>query len=480
MKDTRKNCCGNNADGEGSTFDLAVIGAGSAGFSAAIAAAERGARVALIGHGTIGGTCVNVGCIPSKTLIRAAETLYQAKMASRFAGIRAEAALADWSQIKAQKDSLVLGLRQTKYIDVLPRYETLTYVEGQAHLVPDGVRVNGDLIGANKVVIATGSHPSIPPIEGIEDVDYLTSQSAFELDELPISMIIIGGGVIGCEVGQMFSRLGVKVTIICRSRLLPQMEPEISAALEEYFREEGIHIICGASYESIEDDKDITLHFKWQGESRSLKAEKILVATGRLPNSAGMRLEETGIELSPGGGIIVDERMQTTCENIYAAGDVTGGEQYVYMAAYGAKIAALNALDNNSLRYDNSAMPGVVFTDPQVATVGLTEAAARETGLDVKTSLLPLEYVPRALAARDTRGLIKLVAEEGSDRLLGVQIIAPEGADTIQTAVLALKQGMTVSELAETIFPYLTTVEGLKLAAQSFDKDVSALSCCAG
>ena len=461
-------------------FDLAVIGAGSAGFSAAITAAEKGARVALIGQGTIGGTCVNVGCVPSKTLIRAAETLHQARAASRFSGIRAAAQLEDWSSIRAQKDELVLGLRQTKYTDILPHYETLSYIEGQARLSPEGIHVNGELVSTSKVVITTGSDASVPPIEGIEKIPYLTSTTAFELDELPASMIVIGGGVIGCEVGQMFSRLGVKVTILCRSRLLPRAEPEISQALENFLEEEGVDVVCGVVYKTIEKDEGVCLCFDWKGETHRLKAEKVLVATGRRPNSAGLGLEEAGVELDPNGGIVVDERMRTTNPNIYAAGDVTGHDQFVYMAAYGAKIAALNALDSNAHRYNNSAMPEVIFTDPQVAKVGFTEAAARGAGLDVKTSVLPLENVPRALAARDTRGLIKLVAEKGSDRLLGAHIIAPEGADTIQTAALAIKMGLTATDLGEMIYPYLTTVEGLKLAAQSFDKDVKKLSCCAG
>jgi len=205
----------------------------------------------------------------------------------------------------------------------------------------------------------------------------------------------------------------------------------------------------------------------------------VLVATGRRPNTADLNLAEVDVALTGNGGISVDERLRTSNDRIYAAGDVTGRHQFVYMAAYGAKLAALNALNGNSLSYDATAMPAVTFTDPQVASVGLTEDQAVGQGVDVKTAVLPLEHLPRALAARDTRGLIKLVADRTSDRLLGAHIIAPEGCDSIQTAAVAIKQGMTKA-LAEMIFPYLTTVEGLKLAAQTFDKDVTKLSCCAG
>ena len=202
--------------------------------------------------------------------------------------------------------------------------------------------------------------------------------------------------------------------------------------------------------------------------------------TGRTPNTEGLGLEDVGVALDRRGAIVVGDNMQSSNPDIYAAGDVTNRDQFVYMAAYGAKLAAMNAVAMGSESYDNSAMPWVVFTDPQIAGVGLSEAEAREAGFEVKTSVVPLDQVPRALAARDTRGLIKLVADRKTDKLLGGQIMAPEGSDSIQTLVMALKFGMTAKALGETIFPYLTTVEGLKLAAQTFDKDVTKLSCCAG
>ncbi len=467
--------------GKGNGYDLAVIGAGSAGFSAAITAAEQGARVALIGSGTIGGTCVNVGCVPSKAMIRATETLHQAQAASRFAGIHAGAHVADWRALNAQKDELVGQLRQAKYIDLLPSYNNIAHIEGSARLTGSGLTVDGTPVDAGKVVIATGSAPMPPDIAGIEDIPYLTSTEALSLEALPKSLLVIGGGFIGSELAQMLGRAGVAVTIVNRSRLLPGTEPEISEALTGYLRDEGINVRDGLSYESIRrTGRGIALDIIAQGRAATIEAEQVLVTAGRRANTDNLGLDEAGVETLPNGGIRIDDRMRTTRDGIYAAGDVTGADQFVYMAAYGAKIAARNALNGDGLRYDNAAMPWVVFTDPQVAGVGLTEAAAKAQGYDARTSLLTLDNVPRALAARDTRGLIKLVADAKSDRLLGAQILAPEGADSIQTAVLAIKHGLTVSDLAETIFPYLTTVEGLKLAAQTFDKDVSKLSCCAG
>ncbi len=472
-------CCTPKNGGKG--YDLAVVGAGSAGFSAAITAAEQGAQVALIGHGTIGGTCVNIGCVPSKTLIRAAETLHQASAATRFTGISARARADDWSALVHQKDELVAGLRQSKYVDLLPAYNSITYIEGQARLADGGVALNGDLVKAERLIITTGARPAVPAIPGIEDVEYLTSTSALALETLPKSLLVIGGGFIGAELSQMFARMGVQVTIVCRSQLLPAAEPEIAEALSKYFRDEGIQLNCGVAYKVIKRTSGgVSLVVQDGDHDEVLEAERVLIATGRAPNVEGLGLKEARVTQESNGSILVDDRMRTTRPGVYAAGDVTGRDQFVYMAAYGAKLAAKNALNGDSLRYDHSAMPAVVFTDPQVASVGLTEAAARAVGHDVRTSVLPLSYVPRAIAARDTRGLIKLVADRKSDRLLGAHILAPEGADSIQTAALAIRQGLTTSALGEMIFPYLTTVEGLKLAALAFSKDVKMLSCCAG
>jgi mercury(II) reductase len=478
---TDHECCGASANKPGGRYDLAVVGAGSAGFSAAITAAELGAQVALIGHGTIGGTCVNTGCVPSKNLIRATEALHHASTASRFAGIGAGGSVEDWRAVVRHKDELVSTLRQAKYIDLLPSYNTVAYLEGRAQLADGGVAVNGSLVEAGKVIITTGASPSLPPIARIADVPHLTSTAALELERLPQSLLVIGGGYIGCELGQMFARAGVKVTIVDIVPILSASEPEISRALAGYLRDEGVVVRENINTKAIrKTDRGVALEISADGADEILEAEQVLVTTGRRPNTEGMGLRKAGVVLLPNGGIKVDDRMRTTKPGVYAAGDVTGRDQFVYMAAYGAKIAAENALNGDSKRYNATAMPAIVFTDPQVATVGLTEAQARQQGLRARISVLPLEYVPRALAARDTRGLIKLIAEAESSRLLGAHILAPEGSDSIQTAALAIKCRLTVQQLADTIFPYLTTVEGLKLAAQTFAKDVAKLSCCAG
>ncbi|MFQ5347321.1 MAG: mercury(II) reductase [Rhodothalassiaceae bacterium] len=471
-------CCEATRDGH---YDLAVIGAGSAGFSAAITAAETGARVALIGSGTIGGTCVNVGCVPSKTMIRMAEAVHGAATASRFPGVVGEAHVEDWQAAIMGKDSLVADLRRKKYIDLLPAYPDIVYIEGRARFTATGLLVDGAPFHADRIVIATGASPALPDIPGAAAVPYLTSTTALSLPRLPRSLLVIGGGYIGCELAQMFARVGVAVTLVTRRRLLPDAEAEVAQALTGYLCAEGLGIETGLSYRGIAaGDGGIELVVERDGEETTLAAEQVLFATGRRPNTQGLGCAAAGIETAPDGAIVVDSHMRTSRAGIYAAGDVTGRDPFVYMAAYGGKIAARNALEGDRHAYDNHAMPWVVFTDPQLAGVGLGEAQARAAGIEPKVSVLPLDAVPRALAARDTRGMIKLVADRQTDRLVGAQILAPEGSDSIGTAALAIRAGLTTRQLAEMILPYLTTVEGLKLAAQAFEKDIARLSCCAG
>lgn len=470
-----KDCC------KGS-YDLIVIGAGSAGFSAAITAAEAGKSVALIGHGTIGGTCVNVGCVPSKAMIRAAEAVHGAQAAGRFPGITPCAPGVDWPAVVAGTEALVAEMRGKKYADLLPQYDNVTYIEeGPAELTDGGVQVGGRKLTAERIIVATGSRPLMPEIPGIDGVEPLDSTGLLFLPERPESILVLGGGYIGCELAQMASRLGVRVTLVTRSRLLPGAEPEVGAALTEALVAEGIAVETGLSYREVAArDGSVALTIERGGKTETLTAARLVATTGRVANTEGLGLEALGIETDRRGSIIVGPDMATTRPGVYAAGDVTDRDQFVYMAAYGAKIAVNNAFGLEAMRYDNATMPWVVFTDPQVAGVGLSEAQAIAAGHEVKTSVIGLDNVPRALAARDTRGLIKLIKDAKTDRLLGGQIVAPEGSDTIQTLAMALKMGMTAKALGETIFPYLTTVEGLKLAAQTFDKDVAKLSCCAG
>ncbi len=460
-------------------YDLAVIGGGSAGFSAAIAAAEEGAKVALVNAGTIGGTCVNVGCVPSKALIRAVEIFARAPAARRFGGIEAEARLTDWAETVARKRALVEEMRARKYVDLLPAWPSIRLIGGRARLGEGGaIMVDGRPLDAGRVVIATGSRPYLPPIEGLAEAGCLTSTEALDLETLPARLIIIGAGYVGCELAQLFARAGVRVTLLSRRGILPQAEPEIRTDLMRHLAAEGIGIVTVKGYRAVER-RGAEIRLLPEGGA-ALVADALLVAAGRVPNTDGLGLEAAGVKTDHRGFVVTDAHMATSVPGIFAAGDVTGRDPFVYMAAHEGRVAALNAVKAAGLVRDGGPIPSVVFTDPALAAVGMTEAEARAKGHEVVTSLLPLEAVPRAAAARDVRGLIKLVADRESGRLLGGQILAPEAGDSIQTLALAIRQGMTHEDLAATIFPYLTMVEGLKLAAQTFEKDVNRLSCCAG
>ena len=469
-------------------YGLVVIGTGGGGMAAAIKAAEMGHSVCIIEKGTLGGTCVNIGCVPSKTLIRAAEAFYKAGH-QPFRGVHTKAEGLDWAAVIAHKDELVASLRQAKYADVLSSYrDRITVMHGRARFLPGGVVAldDGRTCTGRKVVVATGARPSVPAVPGIDDVGVLTSTSAMELREQPRSLIVIGGRFIALELGQTFARFGTKVTILQRSaRLLPEHEPEIADGIARYLREEGVEIHTGVRLLRVRQERDEkVVTVQAEGREIEFRAEHILVATGRAPNTENLGLELVGVELDPQGFIRVDDHLQTTNPHIYAAGDATNRPKLVYVAAAAGGIAAENALGGNQKKLDLSILPEVIFTDPQVASVGLTEAQASALGYSVETSTLSLSHVPRALAARDTRGMIKLVAETGSGRLLGAHVLAAEGGEIIQTAALALKFGMeqafTYHDLANMLFPYLTQAEGIKLAALAFHKDVGKLSCCAG
>lgn len=466
---------------DSSEYDLMTIGGGSAAFAAAIRAAELGARVAIVEKGTIGGTCVNVGCVPSKTLIRAGSVRYHSAHPG-FAGLPACETSPNWEAVVSQKDELVAALRQAKYVDVAEKYPGIEIIRGEARLLGGRrVEIDGHEYMPGKILIATGSRPWAPPIPGIEQCGYLDSTAALDLKKLPESMIVIGGGSIGLEIAQLYAHFGVKVTILeALPRIAPPEEPEIGDALAAYLVGEGLVVRAGVSIDRIEKDRnEYSVYARTNGVSLIDRAQQLMVATGRRPTIGGFGLEQAGVRLGKKGEILVNEYLQTDNPDVYAAGDCLGDPMFVYVAAYGGGLAAENALTGTGRVYDLSALPRVTFTNPQIASVGLTEAQAKAKGLGVRSAVLDLKNVPRALAARDTRGLIKLVMEKDSGRLLGAHVLAAEAGEVIQEAVIAIRHGLSVQDLVDTFHPYLTMVEGLKLAALTFNKDVAKLSCCA-
>lgn len=460
-------------------FDLMVVGGGSAGFAAAIKGHELGFEVGLVNSGTIGGTCVNIGCVPSKTLIRAMESFHQAGSA-RFEGVRTMAGQINWPQVIAHKDELVAELRQSKYVDVLEAYPNVTLIEGRAILDGDHcLRVGDKAYRYRKLILATGASPWAPPIPGLAETPYLTSTTALSLTELPRSLIVLGANAVGLELAQVYARAGVAVTV---AEILPRIAPfedeEVSAALQTELEAERLRVLV--DFKSAQVDFREGRFTLSREDGMTLSSEQLLVATGRRPNTTGTGLEEAGMRLGKRGEILVNDTLQTSLPDVYAAGDVTGRDMFVYVAAYAGGLAAENALANTGHIYQAAYIPRVTFTDPQIAAAGLTEAQALEQGYQIKVSTLPMQHVPRALAARDQRGLVKLVVNTADDQLLGVHILAPEAGEMIQAAALAMRFGISVQQLRETMFPYLTNAEALKLAVLGLEKDVSQLSCCAG
>jgi mercuric reductase len=465
---------------EGVDFDLVILGAGSAAFAAAIKATEAGYSVALVEHGTLGGTCVNVGCVPSKALLRAGELAWAAGH-HPFAGLRTTSGPVDLAALVAQKDELVGALRQMKYADLVESYG-LEVIAGEASFsAPNAIDVHGRAITAGTFLVATGALPAVPPIPGLAEAGYLTSTTALDLREVPERVVVIGANAIGLELGQFFLHVGSSVTFIdVAPRIAPFEEPEISGELASVLVSQGAAIHTCAKVLGVhrtEGQREIKIEVS--GCQFDVAADEILVATGRGPNTEGLGLDIAGVKTDERGAVVVDDQLRTSNPRVFGAGDVTGAPQFVYVSAYEGALAVDNALLGAGHRTDFTGLPRVTFTTPQVASAGLTEAQARDAGWDVATSLLPLEVVPRALVNRETRGLVKLVAEASTGRLLGASMLADGAADAIQAAVLSIRHGITTAELATTFHPYLTMVEALKLSSQAFTRDVAKLSCCA-
>ena len=461
---------------------IVVIGSGGGAMAAALKATELGAAVTLVERGMIGGTCVNVGCVPSKILIQAAHVAHIRRGSPFDAGISAAGAVVDRPQLTAQQQRLVAELRTAKYEGILAGIPSITVVHGEARFrdarsltvtLPDGEE---RVLPFDRCLVATGATATVPDISGLADTPFWTSTEALASELLPRRLAVLGSSVVAVELAQAFARLGSQVTILARRSLLVREDPILGEELMKVFRAEGIEVRTQTQVLQVAHDGG---QFRLETSTGVVEAEQLLVATGRAPNTGTLGLDGVGVTRDARGAIVVDDHMRTNVADIYAAGDCTTQPAFVYVAAAAGTRAAENMMGGDHA-LALSTVPTVIFTDPQVASVGLSEAEARRQNLATETRTLSLESVPRALVNFDTRGVIKLVAEATSGRLLGVHVIAASGGEVIQCAAMAIRAGLTVHDLADQLFPYLTMVEGLKLAAQSFTKDVAQLSCCAG
>ncbi len=464
----------------GDDFDLVILGGGAAAFAAAIRADELGFRSAMVNAGLpMGGTCVNVGCIPSKFLLEAGNEYFYRK-SPQFACNLPGAVRCDFPEAIANKDRMVRRLRKTNYQDVLTDRK-IEYIEGTGTLRPDRtVTVRGRTLRGRHVLLATGSSPKIPPIEGLEEAGYLTNRSLMRRKDLPGELMVLGGGPLGLEFAQMYSHFGSTVTVLeSAPRLLPFEEPEVSEEITRCLTSEGITVHTGARVKRIQRKKgrvvcDLT------NDSRSLTCvgDEILVATGVSPNTAGIGLEEAGVRLSDRGFVETSPHLETSVPGIWAAGDVVGRMALETVAAKEGALAARNALQGETRSINYDLVPHAVFTNPQVASVGLTDAEAVRRGFQCECRVITMERIPKALTVGDTRGILKMVVDAKTRRVLGVHIVSPIAADMIHAAAYALRGSLTVEDIIDTVHTFPTFSESLKIAAESFHHDMSRMSCC--
>src|SRR5438445_2404139 len=462
-------------------FDLVIIGSGSAAFAAALKAADHGAKTAMIERGTLGGTCVNVGCVPSKNLLRAGEIGYYDSH-REFPGVRPGGATFEFNRIIEQKNQIVRGLRREKYADVLKSLPSTKLFRGNARFVSrTRVKVDGINVDGRKFVVATGSSPRIPSIPGIENVDYLTNVEALNLRSRPASMIVLGGRALGLEFAQMYSHMGTRVTLLQRSdRVIPEEEPTVSDALRQYLEEEGVKIRTGVRVKRVyQAQGEKVIVGTANGREFETRGSELLLATGRDPNTNMLGLETVKVGLRKDGAVKVDREMHTTASHVWAAGDVIGEPMLETIAAKEGATATENALSGTHRKIDFLPVPRAIFTSPQVASVGLTEKQAHEQGYECACRTIPMSKVPKAVVIRDTRGVVKMVVDASRGRILGVHILAENAADIIHEAVLAVKYKLTIDDIIDTVHVFPTITESIKLVATSFRKDIDELSCCA-
>jgi mercuric reductase len=471
-------------------YDLVILGSGSTAFAAALRAQELGKTSVMTEERATGGTCVNRGCLPSKNLIEAAKIIHDARH-PRYPGLTPAEVKLNFRELIAQKDDVIHGYRKKKYESLVGGRFSIE--EGHAEFLDDHtISVGGKRLIGEKIIIASGSRAILPAIEGLQQVPYLTSDlltnnEAKELWELPRSLIILGGGYIALELGQMFHRFGTEVILLQRGEqlLAHGYEREVGEAIREVFENEGIKVMTGAAARSVrQDGTEVIVEVVAGNQTRYLRAENLLVATGRRPNSDQIAIEKAGVELGSEGQVRVDEFLRTNVPHIFAGGDAIGREVDSQMAtpvgSQDGGIAAHNAFADGELRRVNHrVVPRTIFTDPQIATVGMTEEEAILAGHDCWCNSVPMSLVPRAGAIRDTRGVIKMVADARTEEVLGVAMVGNSAGEVIHEAAMGLRFHARIDDFIELMHVYPTMTEALKIAAISRRKDPAKLSCCA-
>lgn len=466
-----------------SRYDLIILGSGSTAFAAALRATSYGARVLMFEKSVLGGTCINWGCIPSKTLIHAALFKHEAQLGNGI-GLNSDDGMhVDAEQLFRHREAVVSTLREDRYLSVLGSMKGLKLVKGTARFCDSHTVECDDLrYSSERFLIAVGGNPRIPDLPGLEKCSYYTSRSALLLKKLPSSLVIVGGGVIAVELGQMYHRLGSRVTILEHGNcLLPAIERELSTSLHGILEREGIKIVTNVNFCTLDKLGDLNVVYAdVDKRQHKFTCENLLLAVGTVPATSNIGLETAGVKMDRKGFIITNPQMRSSVAGIWAAGDVVGK---MMIATVGARegIVAVDDMFNKGCgcAMDYLSAPMAIFTDPEVAMVGHSEESARYAGFDCVVNCMPVSCIPKAHVTGMKEGVIKMIADRVTGRILGVHLVCHRGADMINEAALALHMRATVTDIANTMHVYPSIGEGLKLCAQGFDRDISLLSCCA-
>jgi mercury(II) reductase len=455
-------------------FDAIVIGAGEAGTEVASAAVEDGLRVAMIYRSPYGSTCLNVGCIPSKFIIHRARVAHSARSAARY-GIDARDVHVRLADIVVEKRRMVDEHRASSFKGAQTT-AGLDLIEGSARFVDThAVEVAGRTLTAAQIFIATGTRPLVPTIDGLERVRFYTNDDVMDLDHVPSHLIVVGGGYIACELGQAFARFGARVTIIqSKPHLIPREDNDASTVVEEALREEGIELVLGAKASSVHPSRDgINMMVRnAAGDDEAVSGSHLLVAAGRAPNTDGLDVSAARVECDGRGYVSVDDTMRTSSPGIWAVGDVNGEQPFTRVCQEEGRVAYENAFDAGEARIDRRSLPHAIFTDPEVASVGLYEDEAREQAYDVATGTVDFDQFAKAEIIGETRGFVKIVVDRSSRELLGCHIAGAMAADLIYDAATVIRRRGSIDDLAGTVGVFPTIHEGVEGTAKAMAQRV--------
>jgi pyruvate/2-oxoglutarate dehydrogenase complex dihydrolipoamide dehydrogenase (E3) component len=442
-------------------YDAVVIGSGQAGNPLSQKLADQGWTVALIEKEHLGGTCINTGCTPTKTMVASAQVAHYARHADVW-GVQAGPVRVDLPNVVARKDRVVNQWRSGIDKKVADRKNLHLYRGAAQFIAPRRLRVNQEEIESERIFINTGARPAIPSLEGLDRIDYLTNESILQLRELPAHLLIIGGGYIGLEFGQMFRRFGSDVTIVHRdAHILPREDTDVTAELRKALKNEGIRFLLGAKPTDVDKQNgQIVLKVQTEVGSEPVRGSHLLIATGRRPNTDDLGLESAGVQLTRAGFVKVNGRLETNVPGIWALGDVKGGPAFTHISYNDYQIVYANLIEKKNLSTDHRLVPYAVFTDPQLGRVGLTEREARAAGHKLKVGKIPMSWVARAIERDEMAGLMKIVVDADTDQILGAAILASEGGELVQILGFVMLAGAPYTLLKGAVYIHPTLAEG--------------------